>query len=63
MGGGNAMPFLRYGKKFQKHRQLFQEYFSRSKVAGYAEMQVVQARQLALSLAGGKEDKESLLKK
>lgn len=54
---------MHYGKDFQNHRRLFQEYLSRKKVDSYTEIQVAQARQLAVSLAKGKEDREHLLER
>lgn len=61
MGWGESLPFMNYGKDFQKHRKLFQEFFSRKKVAEYTELQIAQARWLAVSLAKGEEDREHLL--
>lgn len=63
MGWGGALTFKNYGKGFQKHRKLFQEYFSRKKVGGYSELQVAAARQLAVSLAKGEEDREHILER
>lgn len=57
------MTFMRYGKNFQRHRKLYQEYLSRKKVGGYAEFQVTQARQLAVRLAKGNEDREHILER
>lgn len=54
---------MHYGKDFQRHRKLFQEYLSRKKVGGYTELQIAQARQLAVSLAKGNEDREHILEK
>lgn len=63
MGWGNAMPFLRYGKKFQENRQMFQEYLGNTKVAGYSDMQILQAKQLVIEFVEGKKDKEDILQK
>lgn len=63
MGWVNALAFMHYGKRFQKHRKLFQDYFSKKKVGGYTELQVAQARQLAISLAKGNEDREHILER
>jgi hypothetical protein len=63
MGWDNNSGFVPYGRKFQKHRRLFQDYFSRSKVLNYADIQTAQARQLALSFAQGSQDREHILQK
>ncbi|TFK33320.1 cytochrome P450 [Crucibulum laeve] len=51
MGWNAALGFLPYGKKFQKHRRLYQQYFSRDKCNGYQSVQSKQARLLVKNLA------------
>ncbi|TFK33336.1 cytochrome P450 [Crucibulum laeve] len=51
MGWNAALGFLPYGKRFQKHRRLYQEYFSRSKCNSYQSVQSKQARLLVKHLA------------
>lgn len=63
MGWKNNIAFMNHGKEFQRQRKLFQEYFGRNKVGGYAELQVAQARQLAVRLAKGAEDREHILER
>ncbi|TFK34318.1 cytochrome P450 [Crucibulum laeve] len=51
MGWNANLGFLPYGKRFQKHRRLFQEYFSRAKCNSYQSVQLKQARLLVKQLA------------
>ncbi|KAJ3570930.1 hypothetical protein NP233_g4088 [Leucocoprinus birnbaumii] len=63
MGWGDALPFLHYGKKFQKNRKIYQEYLSSTKVSSYADMQISQAKQLAMEFLNGNKEKEAVLQK
>jgi hypothetical protein len=63
MGWDDSVAFMPYGKKFQKHRRLFQEYLSRTKVSDFSDIQTAQARQLALNFAQGNQDREHILQK
>jgi cytochrome P450 len=49
--GFSNITFMSPGKRFQKHRKLLQEYFSRQKVLEYMSFQVGQARVLAIEFA------------
>ncbi|KAF9446806.1 cytochrome P450 [Macrolepiota fuliginosa MF-IS2] len=62
MGWGAGLAFQHYGKAFQKQRRLFKEYFNQRKAEEYKDLQTTQARQLALNLARGKEDREDVLR-
>jgi hypothetical protein len=53
--GYSNVAFMSPGKRFQKHRKLFQEYFSRQKVLEYMSFQAGQARVLAIEFAKLKE--------
>jgi hypothetical protein len=49
--GFSNVTFMSPGKRFQKHRKLLQEYFSRQKVLEYMSFQTGQARVLAIEFA------------
>jgi cytochrome P450 len=53
------------GKRFQRHRKLLQEYFSRQKVLEYRSLQTTMARMLAIELAKNKghESREHVLER
>ncbi|KAJ3574049.1 hypothetical protein NP233_g2020 [Leucocoprinus birnbaumii] len=50
MGWVPTLTFIGYGKRFQKHRRLLQQYFSKQKVVEYQPIQLREARRLALNL-------------
>ncbi|TFK32217.1 cytochrome P450 [Crucibulum laeve] len=56
MGWVPTLTFIGYGKRFQKHRRLLQQYFSSSKVESYRHIQVQEARRLLQKLLGTPED-------
>jgi len=60
MGWGPSLPFLGYGKIFQKHRRLYQQYFSPQKVIQYQHVQLREAWRLALNLLENGTDKIEL---
>jgi len=62
MGWGLSLAFSGYGKTFQKHRRLYQQYLSPQKVIQYQHVQLREAWRLALNLLENGTDKiESIL--
>ena len=57
MGWGPSLPFAGYGKIFQKHRRLYQQYFSSQRVVRYQYVQTREAWRLALNLLENGPDK------
>ncbi|KAF9002200.1 hypothetical protein BDQ17DRAFT_1202967, partial [Cyathus striatus] len=50
MGWKLSLPFLRYGKRFQMHRKLVQEYFHQKQCLSYYPLQTQQARRLLVNI-------------
>ncbi|TFK37935.1 cytochrome P450 [Crucibulum laeve] len=61
MGWNVSLAFLPYGKRFQKHRRLFQEYFTRKKCETYHNVQLKQSRILLRHLVKAPAKFESVL--
>jgi len=60
MGWGLSLPFSGYGKRFLKHRRLYQQYFSPQEVTQYQHVQLREAWRLALNLFENGTDKIEL---
>ncbi|KAG5653174.1 hypothetical protein H0H81_001891 [Sphagnurus paluster] len=61
MGWKKSLGFLPYGKDFQRHRRIFQEYFSKNATNNYQSIQLREARLLAQNLAAGPSDLDYVL--
>ncbi|KAF8885538.1 cytochrome P450 [Gymnopilus junonius] len=55
MGWSHHLAFLRYGKRFHKHRKLLNEYFSHEKCESYLPVQALEARRLLGNLLSNPE--------
>ncbi|KAJ3574043.1 hypothetical protein NP233_g2018 [Leucocoprinus birnbaumii] len=63
MGWVPNVTFMHYGKRFQKHRRLMQQYFSRQKVVQYRPQQLREAHRLALNLLDHPDEREAMLRR
>jgi len=57
MGWGSSLPFSGYGEIFQKHRRLYQQYFSPQRLIQYQHAHAREAKRLALNLLEDGPDK------
>ncbi|KAF5347272.1 hypothetical protein D9756_009969 [Leucocoprinus leucothites] len=63
MGWVPTLTFIGYGKRFQKHRRLLQQYFSKQKVVQYQPIQLREARRLALNLLDNPGEHEAMTRR
>lgn len=61
MGWTNVLPMMEYGKRFQLHRRMFQQHFSKSAITKYLPTHVIEARRLAQNFQADPQDKYELI--
>ncbi len=61
MGWDLTLPFIGYGKKFQKHRRLIQQPFTRQEIKKYHHIQTKEAHRLALNLLEHPDNREEMI--
>lgn len=63
MGWVPTLTFIGYGKKFQKHRRLIQQTFTRQQIEQYRHIQIKEAHRLALNLLEHQDEREAMLRR
>ncbi|KAF8064423.1 cytochrome P450 [Lyophyllum atratum] len=61
MGWVKSLVLMRYGKVFQKHRKMLQDYLNRKQCLGYQPIQIREARVLLQNLLSDQERREDFL--